>query len=214
LSAATRLGVVGAGAMGTGIAELGCVAGIDTVLLDSDQAALDRSIARIEERLERVARRGRLDDPAAAPAHLSVTAQLAALAECDLVIEAVPERLDVKHEVVGTLSRVCTPDAVIATNTSSLAVTDIAIATSHPDRVIGMHFFNPAPVMALVELVGTPQGSAAALECGADGPLEWGDAIGLEHVVAILDFFALDERYRVAPLLAQAVSSGGRLAGG
>lgn len=163
-----RLGVVGAGTMGAGIAELGCLAGIDTVLVDADHAALERAVAQIGARLQRAVERSRLDDAEAALVRLSPAHSMAEFADRDLVIEAVPERLAVKHAVVRALSDACAEDAVIATNTSSLPVAEIAVAARHPERVLGMHFFNPAPAMPLVELVAAPLTSAAALERAAN----------------------------------------------
>jgi len=177
-----RLGVAGAGAMGSGIAQLGCQAGLETVLHDPDAAALERGREAVARGLARGAERGRLSPEAAeaARARLRPARELAGLAECELVIEAAPERLEVKHEVLGRLAELCDERAVLATNTSSLAVTAIASGVARPERVVGMHFFNPAPVMRLVELVAAAQTGEEALRVAR----EVGEGMGKRVVLA------------------------------
>jgi len=150
-----KVGVVGLGAMGAGIAQLCVEAGVDTigreVSLELGEAARDR----IAHFLTRKVEKGQLDQSArdAAVSRLSLTTDLADFADCDLVIEAIVEDLAPKQELFAELERVCRVDAVLATNTSALSVTEIAAATSTPGRVVGMHFFNPAPLMPLVEII-------------------------------------------------------------
>jgi 3-hydroxybutyryl-CoA dehydrogenase len=151
--------------MGAGIAQLAARAGAETLLHDPIPDALEQGIKRIQERLGRDAERGRIDseEARAAVERLRSVDELGALAQCELVIEAAPERLDLKHQLYESLSAIVAEDCVLATNTSSFLVTAIATAASHPERVVGMHFFNPAPVMALLEVVAGAQSSERAL---------------------------------------------------
>ncbi|MFN2470496.1 MAG: 3-hydroxyacyl-CoA dehydrogenase family protein [Gaiellaceae bacterium] len=151
------VGVVGLGTMGAGIAQVCVEAGFDTVGREITAELGQRAEDRIEHFLTRKVEKGRMDEPArdAAVARLTTTTDLADLAGCDLVIEAALEELEVKREVFSELDRVLAPEAIVATNTSALSVTEIAVASGRPARVVGMHFFNPAPLMALVEVVRT-----------------------------------------------------------
>ncbi len=167
MRAPQTIGVLGAGTMGAGIAQLACVSGARTLLHDPIPEALGRGQESVVKRLRREAERGRMSDGDADAAieRLSTASELTDLAGCELVIEAAPESLTLKHELFGTLSReVLTEDAVIATNTSSLLVTAIASGAHRPERVVGMHFFNPAPVMRLVEIVAGEQSESWALD--------------------------------------------------
>jgi 3-hydroxybutyryl-CoA dehydrogenase len=159
------IGVAGAGTMGSGIAQLACQAGARTLLHDPDSGALERGIASIERALDRGVQRGRWtrEDADAARGRLSRARGLEDLGDCELVIEAAPERLDIKRELFRRLSEVVAEECVLATNTSSLLVTALASAASRPERVVGMHFFNPPPVMALLEIVAGMQSSEPAL---------------------------------------------------
>ena len=151
-----RVGVVGGGQMGGGVAELTAKAGLPTVVREVTPEAAERSRAGIQKSLDRALERGKLDEAAheAALGNLSFTTEIGDLGDCDLVVEAVVESLDLKAEVFRALDEVvASPDAVLATNTSSIPIIDIAMATGRPERVIGMHFFNPAPVMKLVEVI-------------------------------------------------------------
>jgi 3-hydroxybutyryl-CoA dehydrogenase len=149
------IGVVGAGTMGAGIAQLACRAGARTLLHDADPAALERALEDIRRRLERDVERGRLDAAGAQAAlrRLAPAAELEDLAPAGLVVEAAPESLALKRELFTRLAEVVGGDCVLATNTSSLSVTELAAGVPGPERVVGMHFFNPAPVMELVEVV-------------------------------------------------------------
>jgi 3-hydroxybutyryl-CoA dehydrogenase len=178
------IGVVGAGTMGAGIAQLACLAGARTLLHDPDPDALGQALDTIPLLLRRGALRGRwpADDAAAAAARLEPAPQLDALAPCELVIEAAPERLELKRELFARLSAVVAADCVLATNTSSLLVTAIAAAASRPERVVGMHFFNPAPLMRLLEVVAGEQSDERALAVAR----ATGAAMG-KHVIDAVD---------------------------
>jgi 3-hydroxybutyryl-CoA dehydrogenase len=159
------IAVLGAGTMGAGIAQLACRSGAQTLLFDPLPEALEKGRERVLDGLRREAAKGRLsaEDAQAASERLQTAAELAELAGCELVIEAVPERLDLKHEIYGQLSGIVAAECVLATNTSSLPVTAIAAGASNPERVVGMHFFNPAPVMALLEVIAGVRSGARAL---------------------------------------------------
>jgi 3-hydroxybutyryl-CoA dehydrogenase len=158
------IGVLGAGTMGSGIAQLACLAGARTLLHDPDASALERALERIPAALERGAEKGRwsADDAAGAAGRLEVAGDVADLAGCGLIVEAAPESLEVKRELFARLSEVA-PDAVLASNTSSIPITAIAPAAADPGRVVGMHFFNPAPLMRLVEVIAGLESSPDAL---------------------------------------------------
>jgi 3-hydroxybutyryl-CoA dehydrogenase len=150
-----RVGVVGLGTMGAGIAQVCLQGGVSVVGREVAAELGDRARTTIAHYLGRAVEKGRMDaaERDAALARLSLTTELDDLAGCDLVIEAAFEDLDVKRELFAALDRVVGPDAILATNTSALSVTEIATATERPERVVGMHFFNPAPLMPLVEIV-------------------------------------------------------------
>jgi 3-hydroxybutyryl-CoA dehydrogenase len=163
-----EVAVVGLGTMGAGIAEVFARAGTGVVAIEVDQDALRRGLDILEASLAKAVNRGRLteDEQARIRGRIRPAAGFGEAAGVDLAIEVVPERLEIKRQIFGELDRVCSPEAILATNTSSLSVTAIAAATRHPGRVIGMHFFNPAPVMRLVEVVSTvltSDGLAAAV---------------------------------------------------
>jgi 3-hydroxybutyryl-CoA dehydrogenase len=174
------VGVVGLGTMGAGIAQVSVQAGFETVGREVADDLAQRGRATIERYLTRGVEKGRMsvDERDAALARLSLTTALADLADCDLVIEAVLEELPLKREVFAELERVCRPDAVLATNTSALSVAEIAEATEHPERVVGMHFFNPAPVLPLVEIVRAPKSSDEAVRTAYD----WAERAGKQPV--------------------------------
>jgi 3-hydroxybutyryl-CoA dehydrogenase len=165
-----RVGVVGAGTMGAGIAQLACLGGYEARLHDPVPEALEGGLERLRAALARGVERGRWSRAEADAAADRATAapSLADLAGCDLVVEAAPEDLDLKRGLFAALAEACGPEAILASNTSSLRVTDIAAETPHPERVVGMHFFNPPPAMKLVEVVATVASSAAALEATAE----------------------------------------------
>jgi len=152
-----EVAVIGLGTMGAGIAEVFARAGIGVVAIEVDAAALSRGVGILDASLSRAVTRGRLTaaEQAEIRSRVRPAAGFSDAAAVDLAIEVVPERMEIKREILAELDRVCSPDAILATNTSSLSVTAIAAASKHPGRVIGMHFFNPAPVMRLVEVVST-----------------------------------------------------------
>ncbi len=160
------IGVVGLGAMGAGIAQLAVEAGYDTVGREVSDEVGEAARDRIAHFLRRKVEKGQLDEGAdeAAVARLSLTADLADFADCDLVIEAIVEDLPAKLELFAALEGIVRSDAVLATNTSALSVTEIAAALSTPERVVGMHFFNPAPLMPLVEIVRAELSSEDSVE--------------------------------------------------
>jgi 3-hydroxybutyryl-CoA dehydrogenase len=150
-----RIGVVGAGTMGRGIAQVAAQSGFDVLLVDISGAALAKGLATIGKSLERLVGKGKLtaEERDAALGRLASGGELAALANCDLVVEAVVEKYEVKRQVLQALDPVLGPSAILATNTSSISITRLAAATARPDRVIGMHFMNPVPLMQLVEII-------------------------------------------------------------
>ncbi len=158
-------GVVGAGTMGHGIAQVCAQAGIVTLLYDVRQELAEKGLRRISENLDQAIAKGKLtaEEKAGALARLTAVSELPALAGCDVVIEAAPEDLALKAKLFGELSALCRPGALLATNTSSLSVTEIAAASRGPERVVGMHFFNPVHRMKLLELVRAFQTSDEAL---------------------------------------------------
>ncbi|MHA6784951.1 3-hydroxyacyl-CoA dehydrogenase family protein [Pseudonocardia saturnea] len=151
------VGVVGLGTMGAGIVEVFARKGLQVIAVETDAEAVDRGRSHLETSTARAVGRGKLtqDDADALLARITTTTSLADLAEADLVIEAVPESLDLKAQVFAELDKVCRPEVILASNTSSLSVTELAVRTGRPGKVIGLHFFNPAPVQKLVEIVRT-----------------------------------------------------------
>jgi len=151
------VGVVGCGLMGSGIAQVCAAAGFPTVVCELDKDALTHAMARLERTVRRGVERGKVTEGEAADLldRLTPTTALAHLADCDLVIEAVTETLAAKRAVFEELDAACGEETIFASNTSSLSITEMAVATQRPDRFVGLHFFNPVPVMALVEVVHT-----------------------------------------------------------
>ena len=149
------IGIIGSGIMGSGIAEVAAKAGMTVVLRSRKQESADAMVAGLEKSLDRQVEKGRLEQSARdeVVGRVTATSSLADLAGCDLVIESVVEDLEVKKDLFNELDRVCKDGAILATNTSTLPVVEMAMETSRPDRVVGVHFFNPAPAMALVEIV-------------------------------------------------------------
>jgi 3-hydroxybutyryl-CoA dehydrogenase len=166
------VGVIGLGAMGAGIAQLCVEAGVDTVGREVTLELAEKAHGRIAHFLTRKVEKGQLEESARdeAVGRLSLTTELDDFADCELVIEAIVEDLEPKRKLFAELDRICRPGAVLATNTSALSVTEIAAATTRPERVVGMHFFNPAPLMPLVEIVRA--------ELTADEPFETAFAFG------------------------------------
>jgi len=152
-----KVGVVGLGTMGAGIAEVLARSGIQVVGIESDEAAVERAKGHLATSTGRAVKRGKLTEAEVAEilSRISTGTELSAVADCELVVEAVPERMDVKKALFAALDALLPDDAVLATNTSALSVTELATSTSRPSRVVGLHWFNPAPVMGLVEVVRT-----------------------------------------------------------
>jgi len=212
-----RLGIVGSGIMGSGIAEVAAKAGIEVVLRSRKQATADAMVAALEKSLNKQVEKGKLEEQAGKEvlARVSPHHELHALAGCDLVLESVVEDLEVKKELFARLSDVLSDDAIIATNTSTLPVVELAAVVENPARVCGIHFFNPAPMMSLVEIVRPLTASDATIAaaaafaqaCGKTtvevqedidtamkggcnfpmGPLALLDLVGLDTSLAILD---------------------------
>jgi len=151
------VGVIGVGTMGSGVVEVAARNGLQVVAREATPELVEAGRARVEKSMDRGVARGKLDEAArdAAAAAIGWTTDLDDLAGCQLVLEAVPERLPLKLEIFGVLDRVLDPSAIMATNTSSIPIIDVAMGTSRPEQVLGMHFFNPATVMKLVEVIST-----------------------------------------------------------
>lgn len=165
-----KVGVVGAGTMGNGIAQVCAAAGMEVVMLDLDQAALERGVATVAGSLGRMVQKGKLDEATreSTLARITTTTDYADLAEIDLVIEAASEIESVKLAIIRTLDEVVGKNAIIATNTSSISITRLAAASSTPNRFIGLHFFNPVPVMLLVEVIRGLQTDDATYNTAVD----------------------------------------------
>jgi 3-hydroxybutyryl-CoA dehydrogenase len=151
----TVLGVVGAGQMGAGIAQTAAKAGVEVLLADVDKTAAERGKQGIETQLKRLLERGKItvDDGKSLLDRIQPVASLDDLRDCQIVIEAVSEQVELKSSIIKKLDAVLSPDAIIASNTSSISITRLAAATNRPEQVIGMHFMNPVPVMTLVEII-------------------------------------------------------------
>ena len=178
LSSTSPVGVVGAGAMGSGIAQVALTAGHPVSLMDLDPVACERAVAAVAQRLQRGVDKGRMSAEAreAALSRLTAVTDLDGFAGCALVVEAAAEDLAVKRRIFETLAACCAPETILASNTSSLSINAIAAGQAHPGRIAGMHFFNPAPVMQLVEIVSgleTEPEVAAVLSATAEA---WGKA--------------------------------------
>ncbi len=181
------IGVVGAGTMGHGIARVAAQSGYEVILVDAVPEALDRGRAQIGKGLERLVGKGKLsaEQRDESLGRLTTAGELAAVAQADLVVEAIVERLDAKREVLAELDRLCQCHTLLATNTSSISITKLAASTTRPAQVIGMHFMNPVPVMQLVEVIrglATSQETWEAVEAASrrmgKTPVEVHDAPG------------------------------------
>jgi 3-hydroxybutyryl-CoA dehydrogenase len=179
----TRVGVLGCGLMGSGIAQAAAAAGFTTVARDVAEPLLQKGRAAIQKSLGRLVEKGKL--AASSKDHalkrLSFTTDLAAFRECDIVIEAVTEDLELKNQLWRELDRLCPPGTIFASNTSSLTIAAMAATTSRPDRFVGLHFFNPVPLMSLVEVVRTATTSQETF----DRAYAFAIALGKEPVTAV-----------------------------
>lgn len=175
-----KIFVLGAGTMGSGIAQAFAVKGYEVVLRDIKDEFVQRGVAGINKSLSKLVEKGKMTAEAKDEimARVHGTVDMNAAADCDLIIEAAVENMEIKRQIFGELDRICKPEAILASNTSSLSITEIGSATKRPDKVIGMHFFNPAPVMKLVEII---RGIATSQEC-YDKVKELSLAIGKDPV--------------------------------
>jgi 3-hydroxybutyryl-CoA dehydrogenase len=150
-----KVGIIGAGTMGNGIAHVFARSGFQVLLCDIEQRFLDRAFQTIEKNLDREVTKNKIsaEDKAATLKRISSTTDRSKLAECNLIVEAATEKFEIKAEMFRALDRICRPEVILATNTSSISITKIAALTKRPDKVIGMHFFNPVPVMKLIEVI-------------------------------------------------------------
>ena len=165
----SKVGVVGAGLMGNGIAHVAALSGLSVVLMDVSQPALDKALATMSGNMDRQVKKAIItaEDKAAALARIATSTTNDAFAECDIVIEAATENEEIKKKIFAALCPVLKPEAILASNTSSIPITRLAAATDRPQRFIGMHFFNPVPMMKLVEIIrglATDDATAAAVE--------------------------------------------------
>ncbi len=200
------MAVIGLGTMGAGIAEVFARAGIGVVAIEVDPQAMNHGLGTLDASLSKAVSRGKLaaSDQAAIRARIRPAAAFSDAAAVDLAIEVVPERMEIKRQIFAELDRVTSPSAILATNTSSFSVTAIAATTRHPGRVVGMHFFNPAPIMRLVEVVSTVLTDDGVTDTVADlaqrlgkTPVQVGDRAGfvanalllpyLNHAVGLLE---------------------------
>jgi 3-hydroxybutyryl-CoA dehydrogenase len=170
------IGVIGAGTMGSGIAQAFSAKGFSVILQDVSNAALEKGVATISNSLDRLIKKGvaTADEKVQTLKHISSTTNVADLAKADLVIEAATENESVKIKILQGVEAVLRPETIIATNTSSLSITKLAAATKRPDKMVGMHFFNPVPMMALVEIIRGLQTSEATI----DAVTELANALG------------------------------------
>jgi 3-hydroxybutyryl-CoA dehydrogenase len=165
-----KVGVVGCGLMGSGIAQVAAMAGYETVVREVSRELLDRGLAAIERSLSKFVEKGEItsEQKAQTVAHLKPTLTLAHLADCDLVIEAIVENLEQKKELFAELDRTVKAEAILASNTSSLSITELAATTRRAPRFLGLHFFNPVPLMKLVEVVKTVATDLEIVQLGVD----------------------------------------------
>ncbi|MCY6369904.1 3-hydroxybutyryl-CoA dehydrogenase [Clostridium ganghwense] len=175
-----KICVLGAGTMGAGIAQAFAVKGHEVVLRDIKDEFVERGLAGINKNLSKLVSKGRMEenDKEEILSRLTGTVDLNMAADCDLVVEAAIENMEIKKQIFGDLDKMCKPETILASNTSSLSITEIAASTNRPDKVIGMHFFNPAPIMKLVEII---KGMATSEETFA-AVKELSEAIGKQPV--------------------------------
>ncbi|MBN1375658.1 MAG: 3-hydroxybutyryl-CoA dehydrogenase, partial [Dehalococcoidia bacterium] len=177
-----KVGVVGCGLMGRGIAEVSAKTGCDVVVSEINKELLDKGMAAIGKSLSKAVEKGKISDAdkAAALGKIKGTTDMKDFKDCDLIVEAAIENMDLKKKIFADLDGICKPDAILSTNTSCLSVMNVAAVTKRPDKVLGCHFFNPVPVMKLLELVKTITTSKATI----DAATEWGKSLGKTVIVA------------------------------
>ena len=183
----TKIAVLGAGQMGAGIAQVSACAGYEVVMIDISQEFVDRGMVTISSSLDKLVSKGRMseEESSSALSLISSSTDRASASNADLVVEAIPEIPDLKFSTFSELDSICKQDAILASNTSSISINEIASHTSRPDRVIGMHFMNPVPIMKLIEIINgsetDPEVTAAVLEASermGKTPLECNDSPG------------------------------------
>ncbi len=174
MTQSTTVGVVGSGAMGSGIAQVAAMAGHSVVLYDNNENALSKAKASLTATLQKLEEKGKIPSAGDILNRFAFAADIASFAPCGLVIEAIVERLDIKKAVFAAVEQVVSEDCILASNTSSLSVTSIAASCSKPSRVMGLHFFNPAPLMALVEVVPAIQTDSSLIPVANDLMKAWG----------------------------------------
>ena len=174
--AVNLIGIVGAGAMGSGIAQIASQAGQDVVLFDLSQEALTTSSANLQKVMNRLIEKGKVtsDEATAIQGRIEKTTVISRLKDCDLIVEAVVEDLEIKKRVFKRIEEIVSKEAIIASNTSSLSITSLASFCNHPERVIGLHFFNPAPLMPLVEIIPALQTKSDLPKQLMDLMIKWG----------------------------------------
>jgi len=169
-----QIGVIGSGAMGTGIAQVAAMAGHNVVLYDNNTAALEKAKTGLSATFQKLQEKGKIESAAELLSRFSFAATTQTFAGCSLIIEAIVEKLEVKKNVFGEVEQVVGGDCILASNTSSLSITSIAAACSKPERVMGLHFFNPAPLMALVEIIPAIQTEPGLIAIARELMLQWG----------------------------------------
>ena len=176
-----KLGVVGCGLMGSGIAEISAKAGYDVVVVEVAEEYLKKGLSRIEASTQKAVDKGKstAEERTAALARIKGSTNMEDLRDCQMVIEAVIEKMEEKKKVFATLESICPPETILASNTSSLSITEIASSTKNPDRVLGLHFFSPVPVMRLLEVIRTIMVRDDVVEAG----VAFGAAVGKQTVV-------------------------------
>ncbi|MEU6216929.1 3-hydroxyacyl-CoA dehydrogenase family protein [Streptomyces sp. NPDC047022] len=199
---ARKLAVIGAGLMGSGIAQVSAQAGWDVVLRDVTDQALTRGTDAIKASYDKFVSKGKMEaaDAEAALARITATTDLEAAGDADVVVEAVFEKLEVKHEIFRALDKIVRDDAVLASNTSAIPITKIAAATEHPERVVGVHFFSPVPMMKLVELVRGYKTSDAALATAR----EFAESVGKTCIVVNRDVAGFVTTRLISALIVEA----------
>jgi 3-hydroxybutyryl-CoA dehydrogenase len=197
------IGVVGAGQMGSGIAQVFAQSGFEVNLFDSSESQLQKGVAAIRERVEKLVSKSKLstEDAAAALKRLVTQSGLGALSKCDVIVEAVVENTEVKLALFAELDRVCKPETILASNTSSISITKLAAATKRPEKVVGMHFMHPVPVMSLVELIRGLQTSQESYET----ILALTKALGKTPITAKFDYPGFIVNRILIPLINEAV---------
>ena len=221
-----KIFVVGSGLMGSGIAQTAIQAGYEVILNDQSKAALERGQAGISKRLERLVEKGRMtaEEKEACMGRLTTSVSVHVASNVDMVIEAIYENLEAKQSIFQQLDKICDSRTIFASNTSSISMTSLAAATSRPEKVVGMHFFSPVPVMSLVEIVYGLRTSKETIDIVDElgkgmmrgcnhpmGPLALADMIGLDILLEVMETFYLDlgdTKYRPAHLLRKMVSAG------